>query len=152
MTFELRIPPPIVMLATGALMWALAQLAPGLSVRVPGRLALAASLAVLGVAVAIAGVVAFHRARTTVNPLKPQESSALVVSGIYARTRNPMYVGMALVVTAWAVFLGNPLTLLGVAVFIAWIDRFQIEPEERALRSLFGPAFGAYRERVRRWL
>lgn len=140
------------MVASGALMWALAQLAPGLSVRIPARIVLTAALAALGVAVAVTGVVAFHRARTTVNPLKPQESSALVVSGIYARTRNPMYVGMALVLAAWSVFLGNPLALLGVAAFVAWIDRLQIRPEERALHGLFGPAFEAYCARVRRWL
>ena len=133
-------------------MWGLARLTPRLAIAIPGRLALFGAIAVIGVGVAAAGVIAFKRAGTTVNPLTPEESSALVVSGIYSRTRNPMYLGMALVLAGWAVFLANPLALAGLAAFVIYIDRFQIRPEERALRSLFGAAYEAWRARVRRWL
>lgn len=75
-----------------------------------------------------------------------------MVGGVYRATRNPMYVGLALLLLAWTVYLGAPLALLGVAAFVAYITRFQIVPEERVLAQKFGPEFGAYRSRVRRWL
>jgi len=103
-------------------------------------------------AIGIAGVRAFQRARTTVDPLRPEKASALVTSGIYRRTRNPMYVALAIALLGWAIWLGHPLALLGVAAFVAWINRFQIAPEERALRALFGPEFERYCSEVRRWL
>lgn len=103
-------------------------------------------------AIVVAGVIEFHRARTTVNPLRPEAASAFVVSGIYRVTRNPMYVGMAIVLLAWAIYLSHPLSLLGVVAFVAYIQRYQIAPEEKALRALFPGAFEAYSREVRRWL
>ena len=100
----------------------------------------------------IAGVVSFRKAKTTVNPLKPEEATSLVNSGIFRFTRNPMYVGFALVLLAWAIYLSSPLSLVGVLGFILYIDRLQIEPEERALNELFGSEFESYRSNVRRWL
>jgi len=87
-----------------------------------------------------------------VNPLKPDSASALVVAGIYRWTRNPMYLGMATVLAAWGLYLANIGALAGVALFVAYMNRFQIAPEERALEARFGADFAAYRGRVRRWL
>lgn len=67
-------------------------------------------------------------------------------------TRNPMYLGFALVLAAWTVFLTPPFALLGIAAFILYINRFQILPEERALRRLFGDDLDEYYPRVRRWI
>ena len=97
-------------------------------------------------------MLSFRRARTTVNPLRPANSSALVTSGIYRHTRNPMYLGMATLLAAWATWLGTPWALFGIVAFVAWITRFQIIPEERVLANLFGADFAAYRARVRRWI
>lgn len=118
----------------------------------PGRAVIAIAFVVLGVAIVLAGVIQFRRASTTVNPVKPEDSSSLVVTGVYARTRNPMYLGFALVLAGWAVFLANLLTLVGVIAFVLYIDRFQIVPEERALHTRFGLQFDDYRRRVRRWI
>ena len=96
--------------------------------------------------------VSLRRARTTVNPLRPERASALVTTGVYRITRNPMYVGMALMLLAWAVLLASPAALAGPVTFIAYMNRFQIGPEEDALDTLFGPDYAAYRSRVRRWL
>jgi protein-S-isoprenylcysteine O-methyltransferase Ste14 len=133
-------------------MWAVARVLPLL--QLPGlvRLPLAVLLGALGVAAAIGGVISFRRARTTVNPLKPESSAALVSSGVYAFTRNPMYLGMALALLAWAVYLSSIWSLSGPVLFALYITRFQILPEERVLEGLFGTAFAAYRQRVRRWL
>jgi protein-S-isoprenylcysteine O-methyltransferase Ste14 len=149
---ELRIPPPVVGLLVGAGMWAVAQALPMLQVPRLVRLAAVAVLGASGVAVAIGGVIAFRRARTTVNPLKPETSSALVCTGVYSFTRNPMYLGMALVLVAWAAFLSSVWSLAGPALFAWYITRFQIVPEERVLQKLFGESFTEYRQRVRRWL
>jgi len=75
-----------------------------------------------------------------------------VSSGIYAVTRNPMYVGLLLVLIALAIFLSSPWTLVGPAAYFLYIGRFQIAPEERALTALFGTEYTEYLSKVRRWL
>lgn len=148
---ELRIPPPLVGGLIGLAMWALTTRSlAGLSESM--RLVVALALVLMGAAVSLAGVVSFRRARTTVNPLKPEKTSSLVCSGIYRITRNPMYLGFLLVLIGWAVMLGSPFAALGPVLFVGYISRFQIVPEERVLASLFGDEFSAYRARVRRWL
>lgn len=147
-----RIPPPLVVLASGAAGWAIAELTPDLTIGVTGQAALGLLVAALGVAVAASGILAFSKARTTVSPIDPGAATALVVTGIYNYTRNPMYLGMAVMLLGWTIILGHPGGLVGAALFIAYIDRFQIRPEERALQALFGDAFTAYRARVRRWI
>ncbi len=86
------------------------------------------------------------------NPIKPGAASSLVSSGVYRFTRNPMYLGLSVTLLGWAVFLSNWLALLAVPVFVLYINRFQIDPEERVLSSLFGAEYAAYKEKVRRWL
>ncbi|KJJ95864.1 MULTISPECIES: methyltransferase family protein [Pseudomonas] len=145
---EHRIPPPLVAIISGLLMWlAVRPIAP-----LGGRLWLALLVVLAGAAVCLAGVASFRRARTTVNPLKPESASSLVVAGIYRHTRNPMYLGFAIILLGWCVFLGSALAVLGVAAFVLYIGRFQIRPEERALRELFGAEFEAFCGRVRRWV
>ncbi len=95
---------------------------------------------------------AFRRTGTTVNPLDPAQASALVTSGPNAVTRNPMYVGMTGLLAAHGVVRGGWRTALPVAAFVGVIDRFQIRPEEAALRDHFGDDFDAYCRRVRRWI
>jgi protein-S-isoprenylcysteine O-methyltransferase Ste14 len=149
---ELRIPPPIVALLIAGGMWTVAHLPPILPLPELVRLLTAVVLVTMGVAVAVGGIVSFRRARTTVNPLKPETSAALVSTGIYSLTRNPMYLGMVLALFAWAVYLSSSWSLLGPVLFALYITRFQIIPEERVLDRLFGAPFAAYKKRVRRWL
>jgi protein-S-isoprenylcysteine O-methyltransferase Ste14 len=125
---------------------------PPLGFTFPGRRLLAVTVAVAGALIAAIGIVSFSRAKTTVNPMKPDSSTTLVVDGIYNRTRNPMYLGFFLMLVGWAILLSNVLAFLLLPTFVLYMNRFQIEPEERALASLFGQAFESYRTRVRRWL
>jgi protein-S-isoprenylcysteine O-methyltransferase Ste14 len=159
---ELKIPPPVVGLACALAMKGIAVLATPSTAALPAtgagpgswpalRVA-AVALVVLGLAIDVAGVLSFRRARTTINPLKPANSSALVTSGVYRLTRNPMYLGMAVLLTAWSAWLGTPWALPGVVAFVAYITRFQILPEERVLAGRFGAEFATYRARVRRWI
>ena len=149
---ENRIPPPVVAACVGALMLAAAWAVPALNVELPWTTPAAIVAASLGAAFGLAGVIQFHRARTTVNPLQPDAVSALVSGGIYRWTRNPMYLGMAAMLVGWAVYLASIAALAALPLFIAYINRFQIAPEERALEARFGAEFEAYRRRVSRWL
>lgn len=152
MSLELKVPPLLLTVLVGALMWLIAWLTPGLSTVLPARLWLAGMLLAVGVAVTVAGVVAFARARTTVDPMHPAQASSIVTGGVYRITRNPMYLGMLLWLAGWAVYLGNLPACLGLVAFVSYMNRFQVQPEERFLEEKFGAAFAAYRGRVRRWL
>lgn len=151
-SLELKIPPPLIALACGALMWVLARQTPFATWPVAGRGVLALTLAALGVCISASGVVTFHRAATTTNPMRPGDASTLVTGGIYRRTRNPMYLGLLLVLLGWGVQLANALALLMLPGFVLYISRFQIVPEERVLAGLFGAGYQAYQAGVRRWL
>lgn len=148
---ENRIPPPIVAGIFAALMWLVSRYVPGLEQESSMRTGVALVPLVVGAVVCLSGVVSFRRAKTTVNPLKPETASSLVASGVFRYSRNPMYLGFALILVAWAAFLSSPIALLGVVGFVLYINRFQIAPEERALTSLFGQEFVEYKLRVRRW-
>ncbi|QNH80572.1 isoprenylcysteine carboxylmethyltransferase family protein [Pseudomonas protegens] len=149
---ENKVPPPLVALVFGGLMGGASLGLPGLELAWGTRLLLALPLIGAGLLFVLAGGISFRRARTTVNPLKPEAASALVTSGVYRYTRNPMYVGFALWLLAWGLYLASPLVLLGVLGFVLYMNRLQIAPEERALGRLFGADFATYRQRVRRWL
>jgi protein-S-isoprenylcysteine O-methyltransferase Ste14 len=150
---ELRVPPPLVgIIIAGAMWFTASSLSLPLPLRASVRLPASVTLALIGAAIGLSGVISFRCAQTTVNPLKPETSTALVSTGIYRFTRNPMYLGMLTVLVAWAVYLSSPWALLGPMAFALYITRFQIIPEERALQSLFGAAFVEYTRRIRRWL
>lgn len=153
MTFlETKIPPGVLVFVFGFFMWLVAGALPGLDASPAFRFTSLALLGGLGVAFALAGAWSFHRARTTVNPVRPETSSVLVVSGIYRFTRNPMYVGFLCILIGWALFLSSGYALVLAALFVAYMNRFQIRPEERALERLFGGAYRQYSSRVRRWV
>lgn len=149
---ELKIPPPAVALLLAVAMWLAAYALGALAFTLPGRRAISIALAVVGIAISVAGVVSFRRARTTVNPTRPDSASTLVATGIYRFTRNPMYLGLFLVLAGWAAYLANAAALAGPLLFALYIDRFQIVPEERALAAKFGAAFDTYRRQTRRWI
>lgn len=147
-----RIPPPLVMLLIGAAMWATARAWPAFAVDPPLRLPLAASIALIALAIEIAAGLSFRRARTTVNPLRPQTAARLVTGGANRFSRNPMYLALALLLLAWAVWLGHVAALALWPLFPLFVTRFQILPEERALAARFGAEYAAYCRQVRRWL
>ena len=149
---ETKVPPPLIALVIVAGMWLVTWVTPVVPLAEFVLVPIACVLAAGGMAFALAGSLAFRRAGTTVNPLKPERASQLVVSGVYRITRNPMYLGLLLGLVALAVYFAAPLALAGPVVFAAYIHRFQIKPEERALEAKFGSAYVDYKQRVRRWL
>ena len=133
-------------------MWLISSAVPALNFMVPARMLLTISLPLIGALIAVSGIISFRVAKTTVNPLKPEKASSLIISGPYKHTRNPMYVGIVFALLGWAVFLSNFAAFAGIPLFVVYMNRFQIEPEERALDQLFPHEFPAYRAKVRRWL
>jgi protein-S-isoprenylcysteine O-methyltransferase Ste14 len=148
---ELKVPPLALVFLFGALMW-LASAYSAFTVALLWRSVFAFIFCTVGVAIILAGFLAFLRAKTTVNPLTPEATTAMVTSGIYRFSRNPMYFGFLVVLTGWAMYLSNLLAFAFLPLFVLYINRFQIVPEERALCAKFSHVFTAYKCSVRRWL
>lgn len=149
---EHRIPPPVIGLLTAVAMWASSLIGPRFALESDLRFVLIALLVLIGIAFDVLGILVFRASRTTISPLKPERSSTLVTGGVYRITRNPMYVGIVFFLLAWAVHLSALVPLAGIVLFVFYITRFQIQPEERALERIFGEQYSAYCARVRRWL
>ena len=149
---ELKIPPVALVLIIALLMWLGAAYVPGLRIHFPFQSIAACVLGLSGIIVCTLGVLEFKRARTTVNPTRPQSSSSLVTTGMYRHTRNPMYLGFLLILIGWAIITGAILAIFGLPTFVLYMNRFQIEPEERVLTGLFGDQFKTYCSAARRWI
>jgi protein-S-isoprenylcysteine O-methyltransferase Ste14 len=147
-----KIPPPIAAAIVAAAMWLVSRVSLVLAIDGRVRFAMAGAFAGFGFCIAAMGMIAFRRARTTINPVKVEEASSIVSSGIYRRTRNPMYVGLTSLLLGWAVYLASPVALLGPLAFVLFTTRFQIIPEERVLTAKFGRVYTDYQQMVRRWL
>jgi protein-S-isoprenylcysteine O-methyltransferase Ste14 len=151
-TLEHRIPPPLVVVAIGVGMYWLSTHSAHAEWSYPLRVGLVLCVAGLGIIFLGGGFFAFSQARTTIDPVRLESASALVTTGVFRITRNPMYVGFAAMLTAWAIWLQTPWALSGVALFVAFTWRFQIVPEERTLAKKFGAPYERYKHSVRRWL
>ena len=151
-SLELKVPPPVLALVIAVFVWLVHRAAPSLDFAFPAHNLFAIILVVVGFATSMTGVLTFRHARTTTNPTKPEKSSSLVTWGVYSITRNPMYLGLFMILGGWAIFLSNVLAFLFLPVFVLYINRFQIKPEERTLTGLFGQDYVAYQGRVRRWI
>ncbi len=149
-TLNLKNPPVIVALAAIVGIWLIVQYTPSSEMTFPdGFIGI---LFAVGLLVGVSGSITFRRSGTTVDPRTPEKASTLVTSGVYKVTRNPMYLGMLIMMIAWAVHLTNVFSIGFVVVFALYMTRFQIKPEESALENLFGDDYTAYKGRVRRWL
>ncbi len=152
---ELKCPPPIVMFVA-AIVALLTSQRSGIFLQQQthtlDNLAWPLVFLVAGIAIALAGVKEFVHYKTTVNPLHPEKSTYLVVTGIFQITRNPMYLGMLIVLLGWADFLDSIVAFIGPLIFFSYITLFQIQPEERIMQEHFGVDFSQYCASVRRWL
>lgn len=108
--------------------------------------------AAVAIAIMVAAVARFRQAMTTVNPMDPSKASHLVTGGVFGRSRNPMYVGMTLVLAGWGIWLGSASPWIILPLFVVVMTKLQIIPEEQALTQLFGAQYTAYRQRVSRWI
>ena len=107
---------------------------------------------ILGLIIIFLAVLKFIKTKTTVDPTRPHKTSNLVITGIYKITRNPMYLGMLFLIIAYAIYNNNIIGCIIIPVFIFYINKFQIEPEEIEMRKKFGESFENYCKKVNRWL
>jgi protein-S-isoprenylcysteine O-methyltransferase Ste14 len=149
---ELKIPPVVLVTIFALVMWLGSAFAPRFNVQFPFISIVAWVFGLLGVIIPAFGVREFKRAKTTVNPTKPQSTSSLVRTGIYSRTRNPMYLGFVLILVGCAIAMANLVALVVLPGFVIYMNQFQIKPEERALTLIFGEDFKAYCVEARRWI
>lgn len=151
-SLETKVPAPVVAAATGAGMKFYAMAAGVGMDPTAWRMLTGVALAQASAGVVLAAAASMFRARTTINPFSPNRASSLVTGGIFRVSRNPMYLSLLLLLVAYAVRLDSPLVWLGPVLFVGYVNRFQIAPEERALKAKFGEAYLRYRSNTRRWL
>ncbi len=149
---HLKLPPPLVFLVATGITYAAAASFPAFNLAFAGQVTAALLTGFFGLILDLRSIAAFFRAKTTVNPMTPQASKALVTSGFYRVSRNPMYLGLLLLLVAISLYLGSPIALVIVPAFIWYLTEFQIKPEERRLAEIFGQDYENYRSRVRRWI
>ncbi|MBD8878669.1 methyltransferase family protein [Roseibium polysiphoniae] len=147
-----RIPPPVWLLASGFLIWLVAWQFPGQNLHFVGQTLLSALLGAVGIAVELTSVGVFLKRKTTVNPLSPNKAKVFINQGLYRYSRNPMYLGVSMLLLAWIIFLGAVLGLVILAGFMFVLTELQIKPEEKALEAKFGEVYRTYRKKVRRWI
>lgn len=151
-SLELKVPPLLLTAVFAAAIFGVSSVTPAATFIFPGRTGIALGLALVAAVIVLAGVIAFRMHKTTVNPINPGAASTVVCSGVYRFSRNPMYLGFLLALAAWAIYLSNLLAALFLPAFVAYMNQYQIKPEERTLLAKFGPAFSQYMATVRRWV
>ncbi|WP_296175527.1 methyltransferase family protein [Psychrobacter sp. UBA2769] len=150
----LKVPPVAQVIITAAAMYGVSKMVPALTFSLNGStaLALTVGLGVIGMSLGVMGVTQFRKAQTTPNPQALEKVSSLVTSGIYRYSRNPMYLGLVLILLGWAFYLSHFLAFVLLPVFILYMTRFQIQPEEQMMARKFGKTYQAYLNKVRRWI
>jgi len=145
-----KIPPPIVTFICGIAIYLSKSFFNQFFIYSNNRVSL--FLLILGLVVFISAIKSFRRHKTTVNPLEPRQASSLVTSGIFKFSRNPMYLGMLIILLSISFkfnLIGGMFTSL---FFYIFITKFQILPEEAAMNDLFGDEFINYSKKTRRWI
>lgn len=149
---ELRIPPVLVVLILAAAMCLGTWLLPTLQFSLPGKWWVAVGFVFLGAGVVVVSAKQVIAARTTLDPRKPQKTRRLVTQGLFRYSRNPIYVGLLLLLVGLAVLLANALAFILLPIYVLYMSRFQIQPEERFMRQKFGKDYKIYVTKVRRWI
>ena len=147
---ETKIPPPIVTLVFGLSIYFSRGIFHAVEIKYSFYIGIL--LLILGLGILISAVGLFRKDKTTVNPLSPEQATKLVTDGIFKYSRNPMYLGMALVLCSITVFFNLIGGIIFVALFCFYITKFQIIPEERAMSNLFSQDFDKYKQATRRWI
>lgn len=148
---KLKIPPAILFLLFGGCMYLLDRFLPVGYFDFFGRMYLSKGLIVLALLIGTVALYQFYKARTSVDPATPAKTTRLVTGGVYRYTRNPMYLAMLLLLLAFGLSLGNVFNTITAAFFVAYMNRYQIIPEEEMLAKIFGKAYQQYCLQVRRW-
>lgn len=148
---KLIIPPPIYMLVFASIMWGLGQYYP-LYLWSFNTQYIGVGVIFIGGCIDLSSLVKFLLSKASINPMKPEKTQVLVTTGMYRFSRNPMYLGLLLLLIGWALYVGALSAILLIPLFILVITKMQIQPEEIILEELFGQAYVDYKKKVRRWI
>ncbi len=149
---KLIIPPPAYGLFFLTGIWWLHSLLPQFSFSFIAQKPLATIVIITGLTIDVIAIISFIKIKTTINPRSPKNTNQLVTAGLYRYSRNPMYLGLLLLLFGAALWLGNPANVFVLLLFLLFITLFQIKPEEEILCEKFGSDYRHYCEKVRRWL
>ena len=145
-----KIPPPIIALTCIVINYLSTYLIN--PIKFPNIEIIGILILLVGLITAMLAIFLFKKDKTTVNPINPEEATTLVTTGIFSITRNPMYLGLLLMLSSIAFFLKNFISFLIIPLFILFITKNQILPEEEALENIFGEEYKNYKKKVRRWI
>ena len=106
----------------------------------------------IGVLILINPILKFIKSKTTIDPIKFKKVNKLIISGIYKYSRNPMYLGLLMIVISTSIFFLNIFSITTPLLFYCWINRFQIKREESFLTEKFGEEYISYKIKTRRWI
>ena len=149
---KLKTPPAVQLFISALLMWIISIYADNFRFIFKFNNELALFCLIIGGTIIVFGIVAFRKAETTVTPLHPDKASSLVTRGIYQYTRNPMYFGLLLILFSIGFYLQNLASMFVLPIYVWFLSKYQIIPEEEALNKLFGQDYINYQDRVRRWI
>lgn len=144
---RLKYPPPLIFGGCAMVIGALRGTEPYL---IQTMLAVMSGLCSL--LIALSALQHFRQARTTLDPRHPTKTTALITTGIYRISRNPMYLALSGFLIAECLWLNAPFGFVIVWGFVWFITRFQILPEEQVLAEKFGEVYRHYKRHVPRWL
>ena len=150
MFLKTKIPPPIVTILFAIMIFYFSD--NFAYIDLPFKIYISLFFIVLGFIVTFSSARNFKKKDTTVNPMKPNETSKLVTDGFFKITRNPMYLGMLLFLLGLSIYNGLIVGLIFLPLFVGYITYFQIIPEENAMLEIFGEEFKVYMKKVRRWI
>lgn len=148
---KLKIPPAIIFLFFGGFMYGLAYFLPVGGFDFFGKRYIIKVLLFVAIVIAIWSIAQFLISKTTIDPVTPSKVSKLVTGGLYKYSRNPMYLALLLILLGWCLWLGNAFNLILAALFVKYMNVFQIIPEEEILIQIFGKEYRQYCTKVRRW-
>ena len=106
----------------------------------------------IGMFILINPIFKFIKSKTTIDPIKFKKVNKLIISGIYKYSRNPMYLGLLMIVISTSIFYLNIFSITTPFLFYFWINRFQIKREEIFLTEKFGREYKSYKTKTRRWV
>ena len=145
-----KIPPPIVTLICGLGIYFSRPFFPEYILTLNNILSI--FILLTGFGILFISAASFKKHQTTINPLKPEQASSLVISGVFSFSRNPMYLGMVFILISLSIKFNLLGGLLITSIFALFITKFQIIPEEAAMHKLFPEEFASYKKNTRRWI
>ena len=149
---KLLIPPPVYALIIGVLMWFLNRYFPIVHFIDSPWNKIGVAMIVVSAVSDFWSIFLFLKKHTTANPMKPENTTGIITKGLYKITRNPMYVGLLIILTGYAIWLGSLTPFFVLPLFYLLITEMQIKPEEEILERKFGQDYLNYKNSVRRWL